>query len=535
MLDAMRSNARSGLIVALFGAIIVTFIFSFGRGSSGFRTRTPETWAARVNGETIAYTELQQAYGRRFRQASDQRGGKYTTDQAKADNLKHEALKGLIDQELLAQQSAELGIVVGDDEVARFILSSPQFQQNGKFDESYYRNLIENAYGMSVPKFEESLRRDLLRSKVVEAILNGATVSDDEVKAFWIAQHESAKILYVKFTGFMFRDEAKATDAEADAYAKEHQKEIQEAYEKEQKTRYTQGSAVRVRAITVPVKPGASAADEKAASARMDAAYAEVKAGKDFAEVAKQKSEDSTTKLQGGDLGFVSRGGSAYGKALEEQALKLKPGEISPIFKDRTGYHVLKAEEARAERVQPLAEVQRQIAQEQMASKKATEVARKKAADGLAKVKAGEDLNVLFPGKKQEPGKFDFSSFMKPSAQETESFHPMGGYVPGIGLVPRLSAAVFSTTQVGETPAAPVEDGDAFYVFKVTARERADLAKLTPEERTKTRERLEGQRKNEVYTSFLDRVRKKSRIVENEAALSYDQAAAHESYNPDDY
>ena len=29
----------------------MTFIFSFGRGSSGFRTRTPETWAARVNGE----------------------------------------------------------------------------------------------------------------------------------------------------------------------------------------------------------------------------------------------------------------------------------------------------------------------------------------------------------------------------------------------------------------------------------------------------------------------------------------------------
>ena len=50
MLDVMRSNARSSLIVIIFGAIIVSFIFSFGRGSSGFRTRTPETWAAKVNG-----------------------------------------------------------------------------------------------------------------------------------------------------------------------------------------------------------------------------------------------------------------------------------------------------------------------------------------------------------------------------------------------------------------------------------------------------------------------------------------------------
>src|SRR5262249_39758011 len=161
----------------------------------------------------------------------------------------------------------------------------------------------------------------------------------------------------------------------------------------------------------------------------------------------------------------------------------------------RTGFHVLKAEEVRAERVQPLSEVQRQIAQEQMAGKKSTDVAKKKAADALAKVKAGEDLNVLYPGKKQEPGKFDFSSFMKPSAQETESFHPMGGYVPGVGLAPKLSSAVFSITQAGTTPAAPVEDGDAVYIFKVTARERADQAKLTPEERTKMRERLESQRK----------------------------------------
>jgi peptidyl-prolyl cis-trans isomerase D len=535
MLDAMRSNARSSLIVVLFAAIIVTFIFSFGRGSSGFRTKTPETWAAKVNGETVAYTELQQAYARRFKQASEQRGGKYTTDNAKQDNLKSEALKGIVDQELLAQQAQEMGIVVSDEEVADTIAKSPQFQQDGKFDFDYYKRLIENGYGMSIPKFEASVRRDLMRGKVIEAVLNGATVSDDEVKTFFIAQNEGAKMQYVKFTSFMFRDEAKATDAEADEYAKTHQKEIDEAYKKEEKTRWTQGQAVKVRAITVPVPPGATPDLEKAASARMDAAYAEVKAGKDFAEVAKTKSEDSTTKLQGGDLGFISKGGSAYGRQLEEQALKLKVGEISPIFRDRTGFHVLKAEELRAEHVQPLAEVQRQIAKDQLAAKKAGEVAKKKAEEALAKVKGGGNLEELFPGKKQEPGKFDFSSFMKPQAQTTDTFHPMGGYVPGVGLVPKLSAAVFSLNDAGATPPAPVEDGDAFYVFKIVSRERADLSKMTADEKGKLRERLENQRKNEVYTSFIARLRKNSKIVENEAALSYDQSASHETYNPDDY
>jgi len=112
MLDVMRSNAKSSLIALIFGAIILTFIFSFGRGSSGFRTRTPETWAARVNGELVTASDFTQAYSNRFRQMSQMRGGKYTTDNAKQDNLKVETLKGLIDQELIAQQADDLGIRV---------------------------------------------------------------------------------------------------------------------------------------------------------------------------------------------------------------------------------------------------------------------------------------------------------------------------------------------------------------------------------------------------------------------------------------
>jgi peptidyl-prolyl cis-trans isomerase D len=213
MLDVMRSNARSSLIVVIFGAIIISFVFSFGRGSSGFRTRTPETWAARVNGDLITAADFAQAYANRFRQASSQRGGKYTTENAQQDNLKKETLKSLVDQELIAQQAGELGIAVSDTEVADSIAKSPQFQQDGKFDFDYYKRLVENGYGMSVPRFEEAYRRDLLRAKVVQSVLSGANVSDDEIKAWYQAQHESAAISYVKFTSFMFREKATATDA----------------------------------------------------------------------------------------------------------------------------------------------------------------------------------------------------------------------------------------------------------------------------------------------------------------------------------
>ncbi|MFL5392550.1 MAG: SurA N-terminal domain-containing protein [Myxococcales bacterium] len=534
MLDVMRSNARSSLIVIIFGAIIVTFIFSFGRGSSGFRTRTPETWAATVNGDLVTAGDFAQAYAQRFRQSSNARGGKYTIDDAKRDDLRRQTLRSLEDQQLIAQQSKQVGIAVSDSELSDYIARSPQFQQDGKFDFEYYKRLVENGYGMSVPRFEDALRRDLLRAKVVQAALNGAALSDDEVKAFYVAQHESAAIDWVRFTGFMFRDQAQPSDAETEAYVKDHAKEIEDAYNKDKDTRYKQPAAVKVRAITVPLPPGSTPEQEQAAQKRIDAALADVKAGKDFAAVAKEKSEDNATKIQGGDLGFVARGGSPYGATLEEQASKLKPGEISAVFKDRAGFHILKAEERREESVKPLDEVRKQIAAEKVRAEKSQAVARQKAQDALAQVKAGKSLKDLYPEKKQQSGQFDISSFLTPQTKTTEGFHPMGGYVPGIGLAPKLSAAVFSLSKPGETPAAPIDEGDTSYVFVINTRERANPAKMTDADKTDLRARLEQQKQNELYQSWLDRLRKSSRIEENQAVLAYDTQVGHETFNPDE-
>jgi peptidyl-prolyl cis-trans isomerase D len=426
-----------------------------------------------------------------------------------------------------------MGIRVPDEEVADYIARSPSFQQNGKFDFDAYKNWVENYRGMSIPRFEEAVRRDLLVNKARQATANAATASDDEVKAFYVAQHESASITYVKFTSFMFQGEAQVPDAEVDAYLKSHQKEIEEAYARDQKTRFTQPAATKVRVITVPLPPGSTPEQEQAARQRIDAALAEAKSGKDFAAVAKEKSEDATTKAQGGDLGFISRGGSPYGKTLEEEADKLKPGEFSPVFKDRSGLHILKAEEKRPESVKPLADVQKQIAQDQLRAQKASELAKKKAEEALAAARAGKSLADLYPAKKTEPGQFDFSSLMKPQAQDTEPFHPIGGFIPNLGVVPKLSAAVFALGSPGELPPAPVDENGTWYVFRIKTRERADPSKLDDAERKVLREQLEQQKAAELYQAWIERVRKQSNIEENTALLAYDQTG-HEQFNPDE-
>ena len=534
MLDVMRSNAKSSLITLIFGVLILSFVVSFGRGSSGFRTRTPDTWAAKVNGDLVTATDFTQAYSNRFRQQSQMRGGKYTTDNAKQDGLKKTVLDSLVDQQLISQEAEGLGLAVSDAEVGDAIAKNPQFQQDGKFDFDYYKRLVENGYGMSINRFEASWRRDMLRGKVVQAAIAGAQASDDELKAAFVAEHESASIAYVRLNSFMFQGKSSATDAEADAYAAAHAAEIQKRYDDEKIARWTQPAAVKVRAFTIPLKPGASSDDEKAARGRIDAAMAEVKGGKDFAEVVKARGEDESLRAAGGDLGFIAKGQSPYGKTLEEEAAKLKAGQLGEVFKDRTGFHALKAEEAREAHVQPLDEVRRQMAMDMVKAEKAKGFAKQKAEETLAELRAGKNLSDLFPPRKTPAGQFDFASFTTAQSAETEPFHPTGGFIPGVGAAPHLSAAVFSLTTPGAIPAAPLEEGESWYVFKLKTRERADLSKFDEVQKKGLRDQLVAQKQSGLYGSWIEELRKKAKIVTNDGILSY-EASEQQSFTPDDY
>lgn len=62
--------------------------------------------------------------------------------------------------------------------------------------------------------------------------------------------------------------------------------------------------------------------------------------GADFAELAKEYSDDKASGANGGDLGFFSR--RMMVKEFDDQAFKLKVGEVSDLVKTRFGYHLLK-------------------------------------------------------------------------------------------------------------------------------------------------------------------------------------------------
>lgn len=94
--------------------------------------------------------------------------------------------------------------------------------------------------------------------------------------------------------------------------------------------------------------------------AEAEAILKELQAGTDFAELAKAKSQDTGSAEKGGDLGSLRRGQTV--PEFEEEAFRLKDGELSAVIQTQYGFHILKGG-PHATVVQPFDEVKDRIRQ----------------------------------------------------------------------------------------------------------------------------------------------------------------------------
>ena len=93
----------------------------------------------------------------------------------------------------------------------------------------------------------------------------------------------------------------------------------------------------RVRMLTDTMK--------MATKHRIDSVYALLKAGADFAELAKKESEDPGSAKNGGELPWFGRGRMV--PPFEKHAFDLAVGEMSEPFETNYGYHIIKKLETR--------------------------------------------------------------------------------------------------------------------------------------------------------------------------------------------
>jgi peptidyl-prolyl cis-trans isomerase C len=94
-----------------------------------------------------------------------------------------------------------------------------------------------------------------------------------------------------------------------------------------------------------------------------------LKKGEDFATIAKEKSKD--TSAEGGDLGFFGRGQML--KPFEDAAFALDAGQISAPVQTQFGWHIIKVEEKRDQKLPDFDQVKEAIIS-QLVQAKAQEV-----------------------------------------------------------------------------------------------------------------------------------------------------------------
>jgi peptidyl-prolyl cis-trans isomerase C len=260
---------------------------------------------ASVNGEPITKADFEQA----IKEAEQRAGTPVPPDQR--DRIYREILDQMIGFKLLTQESKARKVAVPDADVeARIAGLKQQFPTEDAFKQALAQQNV------TVEQITSDARQQMAISKLVEAeIAPKIAAKPEDVQAFYDQNPKS----------------------------------------------FQESERVRASHILINAPKDADAATKAQARAKADTILKDVRAGKDFATLAKQNSQDPGSAANGGDLGFFQQGQMVG--PFNDTAFSLKPGTVSDVVETDFGYHIIKVVEKLPGRTVPLDEVRPKIQQ----------------------------------------------------------------------------------------------------------------------------------------------------------------------------
>lgn len=251
---------------------------------------------AKVNGENITQGQLDKIVNLYVSQAQQTYGSDPRQDTEFMKEIRTAAINSLVEQTLLIQEAKKRGMEATDQEVSDQIAAFKE----ASGDEGYQSFL--KASGMTEEDFNAEMYNQILVSELYEKTMEPVSVTAEEIKQYYEDNPQNFGNL----------------------------------------------REIRVSHILVATKEEAQNLIKR------------VKAGDDFGELAREFSTEPSAKVTSGDLGFVSEE-TSFVPEFKTAALKLKPGEITdePVATE-FGFHVIKAFEERAAKVEPFDKVAEQ-------------------------------------------------------------------------------------------------------------------------------------------------------------------------------
>ena len=284
--------------------------------------------------------------------------------------IRYEVLQGLVNRQLMVDYANKNHLYIPDSLLVKEIGQVQAFQENGHFSQAKYESLM-NQRGLTVSGFEEKLRDDLKVQLEQETLMTTQWVSDTAITAYIALNDQKREAQWVVYPLSQWASSQPIPPQEIEAFYKAHQDDYR--LPERVKVQYVELSKKTVMEQIVPstrleiqayyddpnhaklwlvpeqrsarhilfqVPKGASEAETKAIEVKAQKVLAQLKEHPDqFAEAAKQYSDDPGSATRGGDLGSFEKG--LMTPKFEEAVFSANKDQLIGPVQTPFGWHII--------------------------------------------------------------------------------------------------------------------------------------------------------------------------------------------------
>jgi peptidyl-prolyl cis-trans isomerase D len=386
VLQIIHEKIRGWFAWVIILPIAVTFVFwGIERYQSNGHN---EDVVVTVNGTDITYGQIENQYKRLMSEYQSRLGDNFNFTQAQASELKSQVRKSVVQRTILVQAAEKQGFAVSTAQVEAMLQNEPSLRVEGKFSPERLGQLLSSR-GYSYKEFITDIRNNMLTEQVHAGISASHFILPVAIESSLQLSLQNRDFSYLLVPAQSFQKQvAKPTADQIKAYYDQHQNQFKTTekvkvaylelrledliakiavtplqisnFYKTHPQNFKTTERWQVAQILVKVPAGATKEQQAQAQQRIDAIKADLNKGGDFANIAKEKSDDRISAANGGEMPWITPG--SMEPAFETAIKKLhKAGEVSPVTRTQYGFTLIKLLANEPSKQKPLADVSAQI------------------------------------------------------------------------------------------------------------------------------------------------------------------------------
>ncbi len=267
---------------------------------------TVDRVVAKVNSEIVTLSAVQD---RMFVVSQQMQASGLEGEMPSQEELMKTALNSIIEERLQVQEAKKMGYEVEEESILKAL---DDIKKKNNITEEQFKEMLSRE-GRSYEGYKEIIRDQILVSKISRFQMgNNPTVSEKEIKDYYVKNQKD----------------------------------------------FWMPPKVKARHILFIIEENAPKRDIQLKKIKAREILRRIRAGKDFAELAKKYSEDVSAH-EGGQIGVIEHG--MLVPEFEEAVFRLQPGEVSDIVETRYGLHIIKCDDVIVGHSRPFIEVKENI------------------------------------------------------------------------------------------------------------------------------------------------------------------------------